>query len=372
MNHTPFKLERYFAAHEFTAKHLLCSSDPESMSIRELLALEPSSEQGLQDAWLGYTEYPGASALRRELAKCYETIDPDQVIVHTGAQEAIYSFVNTMLAPGDHVIVHMPGYQSHYSLTAELGIAVSPWRAREANQWSLDVDELPTLLRAETKAILLCVPHNPTGYLPTREEFMAIVAFARRHGLILFSDEVYRRLELSEDDRLPAACDVYERAVSLGCLSKSHGLAGLRVGWIATHDHEVLWNMGTFKDYITICNSAPSEFLGTLAARHTETLTRRATDITRTNLVELERFFDTFPGTFSWSKPKAGTIAFPRLHGHHADAFCSRLLEQTGILLLPSTLLDYGNANFRIGFGRRDMHAILRAFAGFLEECGAN
>jgi len=371
MNHTPFKLERYFAAHEFTAKYLLCSSDPESMSVKDLLALEPGSEQGLQDTWLGYTEYPGAPDLRRELAKLYSTVGIGDLIVHTGAQEAIYSFVNTMLSPGDHVIVHTPGYQSHYSLAEEMGVSVSPWRANETRGWSLDVNELPELLRRETKAILLCAPHNPTGYLPSKEDFMEIVGLARQHGLLLFVDEVYRGLELDESDRLPSVCDVYERGVSLGCLSKSHGLPGLRLGWIATHDAEVLGRMSKFKDYLTITNSAPSEYLGTIAARHTDKLVKRATDITRTNLEALDSFVSRYPETFSWNRPQAGTIAFPRLNSRPADAFCSALLEKTGILLLPSTLIDYGNANFRIGFGRRNMTQILPILEDYLKVIGA-
>ncbi|WP_277183630.1 aminotransferase class I/II-fold pyridoxal phosphate-dependent enzyme, partial [Caballeronia sp. BR00000012568055] len=177
MQPIPFKLERYFAQHEFTARHLLCSSDPESMSIGELLALESDAPQGLQDTWLGYTEYPGDPALRREIMRLYEHIDADQIIVHTGAQEAIFSFMNSMLVRGDHMIVHQPGYQSHYSVAQAMGVKVSPWIAREANGWAVDPDELDALLTPQTRAIVLCAPHNPTGYLPSRETFDAIIAF---------------------------------------------------------------------------------------------------------------------------------------------------------------------------------------------------
>ncbi|CAB3769394.1 aminotransferase class I/II-fold pyridoxal phosphate-dependent enzyme [Paraburkholderia humisilvae] len=373
MTLTPFKLERYFAQHEFTAQYLLCSSDPESMSVSELLAYEPGSSEGLVQTWLGYTEYPGAPALRNELAKqLYTATHADQIIVHTGAQEAIYSFMNAMFAPGDHVIVHMPGYQSHYSIAQDRGLAVTRWMARESSGWSLDVDELANLIRPETKALVVCFPHNPTGYLPSADEFNAIVEFARRNGLLLFSDEVYRGLELDPAHRLPAACDVYERAVSLGALAKSHGLAGLRIGWIATRDREVLQRMSVFKDYLTISNSAPSEYLATIAIRHTDALTRRATDITRANLQLLDAFFARHDGTFEWRRPSAGTIAFPRLKNLSAYTFCERLIGQTGVLLLPSTLLDYGDANFRIGFGRKNMSQILPIFEDYLVNLRGN
>jgi aspartate/methionine/tyrosine aminotransferase len=367
MHLTPFKLERYFARHEFTAKYLLCSSDPEAMSIDDLLAYEPDAKEGFGRTWLGYTEYPGAPALREALAaQLYTATGAAQIIVHTGAQEAIYSFMNTMFKAGDHLIVHMPGYQSHYSVASALGISVTPWMAREEQQWSLDIDELDTLVRPETRGLVICFPHNPTGYLPTRAQFDAIVAFARRHDLLLFSDEVYRGLELDPRDRLPAACDVYDRAVSLGALAKSHGLAGLRIGWVATRERTVLERMSTFKDFLTISNSAPSEYLATIAVRHTDALTRRATDITRANLDLLDAFFARHDDGFEWRRPLAGTIAFPRLKALAAYDFCERLLERTSVLLLPSTLLDYGNRNFRIGFGRKNLPQILPILDDYL------
>lgn len=367
MQPTPFKLERYFAQHEFTARHLLCSSDPESMSIGELLAFEPDSIDGLRDTWLGYTEYPGAPALRREIATLYENIHDDEIIVHTGAQEAIYSFMNAMLAPGDHAIVHMPGYQSHYSVAQASGVEVSSWKAREDAGWAPDPDELETLVTPATRALVICTPHNPTGYLPSREAFDAIIAFARRHGLWLFSDEVYRGLEHDPADRLPAACDVYERAVSLGALSKTHGLAGLRLGWIATKSAEVLARMSAFKDYLTISNSAPSEYLSAIAVRHTDALLARNTAIVRSNLLVLDDFFARRADRFEWYRPRAGTIGFVRLKHGHAGQFCKELLERTGVLLLPSTLIDHGDAHVRLGFGRRNMPEVLGIVDAYLD-----
>jgi aspartate/methionine/tyrosine aminotransferase len=371
MRPQPFKLERYFAQHEFTARHLLCSSDPESMSVGELLAFEADSTQGLHDVWLGYTEYPGDPQLRRELATLYENVDAEGFIVHTGAQEAIFSFMHSMLSPGDHIIVHMPGYQSHYEVAQAMGVDVSPWRAREEAGWSLDPGELDTMLTARTRAIVLCSPHNPTGYLPTREVYDAIVEFARCHGLWLFSDEVYRGLEHDSATRLPAMCDVYERGVSLGALSKTHGLAGLRLGWIATQSKDVLTRMSAFKDYLTISNSAPSEYLSTIAVRHTDALLARNTSIVRANLDVLDEFLTRRADHFEWHRPRAGTIGFMRLKHASAERFCENLLERTGVLLLPSTLIDYGDAHVRIGFGRRNMPDVLARLDAYLDECAA-
>jgi len=370
MNPVPFQLERYFAVHEFTARYLMCSSDPESLSIADLLAFEPGSMEGLGRTWLGYTEYPGAPELRRELATLYESIDIDNLIVHTGAQEAIFSFVNSMLKAGDHMIVHMPGYQSHYSIAEALGVQVSPWRARESENWAPDPDELDKLVRPETKAVLICAPHNPTGYLPDRERFEAVVDFARRRNLWLFSDEVYRGLEHHPAERLPAACDLYEKAISLGALSKSHGLAGLRVGWVATRDRDVLAGMSAFKDYLSISNSAPSEYLAAIAVRNTSALIERNMSIIRSNLTVLDTFFARHHEILEWCRPSAGTVAFPRLRRGGAERFCAEVLERTGVLLLPSTLLDHGNEHVRIGLGRRNMPDVLQILENYLRERG--
>src|SRR5947208_12890367 len=101
----PFKLERFFAKYEFKAPYLLSSSDCESLSVQELLALEPGSAERLQEHWLGYTESQGSPALRQEIARFYQQTTPDEILVHTGAEEAIFTVMNAMLEPGDHVIV---------------------------------------------------------------------------------------------------------------------------------------------------------------------------------------------------------------------------------------------------------------------------
>ena len=112
-----------------------------------------------------------------------------------------------------------------------------------------------------TRLLYLNQPHNPTGTLLPRPVFEHVIGLARAHGLVVFSDEVYRELEHDPACLLPAVCDEYERAVSLGSISKSYGLPGLRTGWIATRDAGLREAVLTLKDYTTICASAPSEFL---------------------------------------------------------------------------------------------------------------
>jgi aspartate/methionine/tyrosine aminotransferase len=363
----PFLLERFFARHEFEARYLLCGSDCQSMSIRELLSLEPGAREKFHDHWLGYTESTGSRSLRREIARGYAAVTPEQVLVHAGAEEAIFLFMHAALEPGDHLVVHAPCYQSLYEVARGIGCDVTPWQAREENGWALDPADLPRLVRGGTKAIVINVPHNPTGYLMGEGEFRDINRFADTHGIALFSDEVYRGLEYDDADRLPPACSLGESAISLGVVSKTFGLAGLRIGWVATRNSAVLSRMAAMKDYTTICASAPSEFLAELALRHGESIAARNRGIIAANLALLDGFFARHADRFSWRRPKAGPIAFPRLCVGDAEAFCSALLQSSGVLLLPGTVYgDTGN-HFRIGFGRMNMPEALARMEEYVE-----
>ena len=367
MRPDPFKIERYFARYEFTTRYLLCASDCEAMTIDDLLAYEPGAKEALGRHWLGYTESPGDPDLRQAVTALYETVDADRVLVHTGAEEAIFSFMNCALEPGDGVIVHEPCYQSLKEVARALGAEVVPWPAGEAEGWSLDPDRLAGLITPRTKAIVMNSPHNPTGYLMSPERQAATVEIARQHGLWLFSDEVYRGLEYDPAERLPAACDAYERAVSLGVLSKTYGLPGLRIGWIATRDDEILGRMAAFKDYLTICNAAPSEFLARIALKHHEAIAARNRAIVRDNLALLDGFFERRAERFAWIRPRAGAIAFPVHRPGAIEALCHDLAARAEVLLLPGTVYDAGDRHFRLGFGRRDLPQGLAALEAALD-----
>jgi len=364
----PFKLERYFAQYEFSARYLLSSSDCESLAVQDVLALEAGAAEAFQQHWLGYTESPGAPSLRREIANVYTQISPEQVLVHSGAEEAIFLFMHTMLQPGQHVIVPWPCYQSLAELARSIGCTVSSWQARPENNWLPDLDELRQLVRPETRLIVVNTPHNPTGYLLPKAGQRALVELARQHGLLLFSDEVYRESEHDPAERLPAACDLYENAVSLGVMSKTYGLAGLRIGWIATQNQEIYARMTALKDYTTICNSAPSEFLAEVALRHRQQLVERNLGIIRGNLALLDSFFERQARHFSWVRPRAGSIAFPQLLSGEVQAFCHALVTQRGVLLAPGNLFDYPGNCFRLGFGRKNMPEALALLEEFVRD----
>lgn len=369
MNIAPFRLERFFARYEFKAPYMLASSDCESLSVSELLAFEPEMKASLDELWLGYTETMGHPELRQAVTQLYETITPAQILVHTGAEEAIFTFLAGLFSAGDHLIVHCPGYQSHVSVAEALGCDVTRWMTREDEKWALDLDFLKDKIRPETKAVITNTPHNPTGYHMDRTVQQQLMQIASDHDLLLFSDEVYRGLEYDLTDRLPAACDLYDNAISLGVMSKTYGLAGLRIGWVATRNPKVLESMLAVKDYTTICNSAPSELLATLALRHRDKVAARNLSIIRENLGLVSEFFDRHGDIFDWVPPRAGPIAFPRLKLERSiDEFCLELVEQEGVMLVPGSNFDDDQNHFRIGFGRKNMPEALDRFEHFVEK----
>ena len=228
-------------------------------------------------------------------------------------EEGIYIALNSILQAGDHVICTFPGYQSLYEVAQGLGCQVTRWEPEEQHGWRFDPDFLEKNIRPNTRLVIVNFPHNPTGSYPSIEDYQKIVDLARKNDLYLFSDEMYRFLEYDPALKLPSACEVYEKAVSLFGMSKTFGMAGARIGWLVTKDAGLYQKMAAFKDYTTICSSAPSEILSIIALRSKEVIIGRHLARIKRNLALLDAFFEEFGDRFAWVKPKAGTIAFPRL-----------------------------------------------------------
>jgi aspartate/methionine/tyrosine aminotransferase len=352
-----FELERYFARWEFAVRHLLCASDVDGWPMGDLLALADDETAALwRDLRLGYTESTGHPLLRREIAALYETADADDVLVTAGAEEGIFALVNVLLGPGDHAIVTWPGYQSLYEVARAAGAEVTLHELREEAGWAIDVDALRRQITPHTRLIVVNAPHNPTGMLPDRATFDAVVEIAAEAGATVLSDEVYRYLEVDEAQRLPAGVDVARHVVSLGVMSKSFAMAGLRIGWLATRDHSILDRVARMKDYTTICSSAPSEVLALIGLRARDVVLARSRAIVAGNLAALDGLFARWPGTLSWIRPRGGPIGFPRMRADvDVDRFSADLVEAEGVLLLPGSRFGHPGNHFRIGFGRTDL-----------------
>ncbi|KQV20036.1 MULTISPECIES: aminotransferase class I/II-fold pyridoxal phosphate-dependent enzyme [unclassified Kitasatospora] len=367
-----FRLETYFSRWEFTARHHLTASDAQTMTLSELLTLADAGDrEAFEHLPLGYTETFGDPGLREAIAATYDLARPDDVICFAGAEEALYLAMNVLLGPGDHAVVVTPNYQAAETIPLALcevtGVALDP-----DQDWALDLDRVRAALRPNTRVLSVNFPNNPTGKVIDAADFAALVQLCEERGIHLFSDEVYRGLERDPARTLPQAADLSPRALSLNVTSKALGLPGLRIGWIACRDGELRSRLERAKHYTTICNSAPSEVLARIALKARDTIIDRNRALLAANLPLFDAFFADFAELFDWQAPDGGCVAYPRYLGAEGvETFCTRLVEEAGVLLLPasiyrSELTPTPTDRFRIGLGRRDPEAGLAALADWL------
>ncbi|MHC1705872.1 MAG: aminotransferase class I/II-fold pyridoxal phosphate-dependent enzyme [Tenuifilaceae bacterium] len=363
----PFKLERYFAKYEFSSKYLLSSSDCDGFSMNDILSFASKEELELwQNLKLGYTESQGLPMLREEISTMYQKITADQVLVLT-PEEGIFIGLNCILSKEDHVICIAPSYQSLHQVVESIGCKITYWLPDEQHGWCFNSDELEKMVLPNTKLIIINFPHNPTGYLPPKDDFLQVVEIARKNNLFLFSDEMYRFLEYDSTLTLPSASDLYSNTVSLFGLSKTFGLAGLRLGWLTTQNKDLMEKMLAFKDYTTICSSAPSEILGLIALRHRDIIIDINIRKIISNLKLLDSFVENHSSLISLTRPKAGTIVFPKINIKESSySFCEKLVTETGIMAVPGEVFDYGDKHIRIGLGRSNFSAVLKKFDDYI------
>ena len=368
MKFAPFKIENFFRQHEFSAPYGISQSDTEPLTLDELLAYAgPERREQFEKLWLGYTETQGHPELRASIAALHPGIGADDVI-EVVPEEGVFLPMNSLLNAGDHVVVMHPSFQSLWEIARAAGCELSFWRQRRTDDgWHFDVDELERLIRPDSKMLIINFPHNPTGYLPGRADFERIVELARKHNLILFSDEIYRFTEQDESRRLPSACELYERAIVLGGLSKCFGLPGLRVGWLITRDASLSHELQEMKSYTTICGSAPSEILALIALENWRALTARSIEIVKNNIGYCREFFGRYPDLFWIAYPDCGTITLAELKADMpVSEFADAIVAEAGVMVLPANIMLFEGNYFRLGLGRTTLPHALEPFEQFI------
>lgn len=373
MNPLPeFRLETYLGRWEFAARHHMTASDAQTLTIRDVLALAgPGAVDRFLDEPLSYTQPYGAQDLREAIAATYDTGAPEDILCFAGAEEGLYAFYRVLLDQSAHAIVITPNYQSAESVPLSIcdvtGVPLDP-----DQNWSLDIDRVAAAIRPNTRVISINFPHNPTGKILEHDRFDALVELCRHHGIWLFSDEVYRLIERDPAIRLPQAFDAYERGVSLNVMSKAYGLPGLRIGWIACHDRDLLERMVRYKHYLSISNSGPSERLAVAALHGADAILDRTRALARSGLVKTQAFLSAFPHLFETYVPDGGIVIYPRYKGADGvETFARRLVEESGVVVLPpsvyaSALTPTPTDRFRLGYGRNTIDEGIAAMRAHL------
>ena len=368
----PFKTEHFFAQYEFTTPYQLCNSDCETTTIEELLKLADGSMDELGQLSLGYTETLGHPQLREAIAEAYTQANTDDVVMLATPVEGIYLVAQAALNPGDEVIVLSPAYDALINVFEHI---VGPENVRkwefvpdESNlRWTLDFDQLHSLISPKTKMLVVNFPHNPTGYLPTQDQLDVLGKIAEQHDLILFCDEMYFDLVHSGTQPISSAADVTRNAIVLSGLSKTYGLPGLRTGWLVIQNEELRENIINWKLYTSICASAPSEFLALAAWKVRNQLRDRSIAQIEHNLGLADSFFARWPELFTWHKPMAGSVALVGMNVPSVTEFAIQLAKEAGVLILPATTLGSDDQHLRMGFGRAGFGEALERFEAYLK-----
>lgn len=344
--------------HETRATYNIAETCCASISIDDLRCLSEDKAASILSfaaTKLTYGAIRGRHELRANLARLYSgktynaPLPAENILITRGAIEANFLTLYALVGPGDHVVCHYPTYQQLYSVPASLGAEVSLWKSRVEDEWQPSVSELRSLVKPNTKLIILNNPQNPTGAVLRRSTLQSIIDIARENKEItILSDEVYRPIfhgiSPADPEFPPSILSMgYEHAVATGSLSKAYGLAGLRVGWIASRSREAIERVALARDYTTISVSQLDSAVAAyaLAPETVHRLLGRNVGLARTNLDLLDKFVAKFDDECDYVRPVAGTTAFVRFRreGAPVDAveLCERLFAATGVLIVPGS-----------------------------------
>lgn len=282
-------------------------------------------------------------------------------MITQGAIAANFLLFYTLVGPQDHVICVYPTYQQLYGVPESLGAEVSLWKLRKENGYIPDVSELDSLVKSNTKMIVLNNPNNPTGVTIPKSILGSVVKFAQARGIIVLCDEVYRPLfhSLPEGQAMPPSILSfgYEKTISTSSMSKAWSLAGIRLGWIASRDKSVIEAVAEARDYTTISVSQLDDQIASYALSDAvrPALIKRNLALARTNVEMLEAFVQARKGRCRWVKPTAGTTAFIQFtdKGKPVDdvAFCLDVLDKTKAMFLPGSKC-FGHEEDFLGYVR--------------------
>lgn len=366
----PFAVEEWMNAWEVGAKYNIAETCVDSISMNDLFELtgEDKTEflNRLCARRLSYGDIEGLPEFRKGVCGLYKTLNIENIVPTHGASGANHHVFYSLISPGDRVVSIMPTYQQLYSIPESYGADVQILHLSKENNYLPDLEKLRRLVTPETKMICINNPNNPTGALMSEQLLREIVEIARSADAWILCDEVYRHLS-QEDGWCPSIVDLYEKGISVSSMSKVFSLAGLRLGWIATHDMSVVKSCLSHRDYNLVSCGIFDEMLAAVALKHRDKLLERSRKIVRENLQILDDWVGSEPHV-SYVKPKAGTTA---LVYYDLDIpsyeFCEEMYKKTGAFVTPGDCFEVPHS-MRIGYayGKQDLIDGLKAISEYI------
>jgi aspartate/methionine/tyrosine aminotransferase len=354
MNIKTFYVERWMNTYELGAIYNLAETDVKPFTLDELLSLSGNKNELVEEflqVKLSYNPTTGSQELKQIVSELYTDTYPENILITTGAIEAIFLVMNALVEAGDTVIVQFPAYQALYSTAEARGAQVKYWRMNIEKEYEPDLDELKSLIDKKTKLLVLNIPHNPTGAVISQQQLKTVISWAEEYGFWILCDEVYHDLALKPGIIPPYGRSLSKKAISVGSMSKAYGLPGLRLGWIAG-PKDLTNKCWCLKDYTSISNSPINDFLAAFALKNVDKVMKRNLNIARENLEILLKWFEKHENKFDYVVPKAGVLTFPRLKNLPltTEELCKKLYEEHRLLMVPGECFEIPGY-LRIGFG---------------------
>jgi len=336
-------------------KYNLAESGFYDFTVGELLAFCNKAPADLENINLMNPDTRGSIGLRREIRKCYQSADLDNILVTVGVTEALFAFFNVILEPGDEVIVEFPEFQTLYELPKALGCNISFVNLAKGNRYLPEPDEIRKKITPRTKLIIINNPHNPSGSVLETEKIEMIGKIAQENDVNLLFDEHYKFLPLEPGTRLlPSGFDICkdfcEKVAAVGSVTKCFGLNGLRVGWLLAAP-PIIEACREFKHYLTHVTPPVCDYLAEIALQNKEKIIGHVKQIILKNLELLNSFMERNQDRFDYTPPRGGLVCFPKLKDDNdAAPFCKKLLKEHNISLLPGQAFGM-NSHFRLNIG---------------------
>lgn len=352
-----FKIEEWMNKYEASAAYDLTTTCISPLCINDL----PFSKE-IFDLKLGYGDITGSKRLKNAIQSLYEK--EHSITVTHGAIGANQLVFLSLLERGDEVVSIVPTYQQHYSIPESLGCSVKLYFLKEENSWLPDLEELDKIITSKTKLLCLNNPNNPTGSVIPDWMLEKIAQIAERKNVWILSDEVYRGLNLIGKAYSKSIADIYPKGISVGSMSKTYSLPGLRVGWIAGKA-DLINEINHQRQYNTISISALDDYFASVALKNKDSIAKRNFKIMNEGIKTLKEWLDKTPKV-RCILPKGGTTVLLKYNLNIPSRdFCKNLQQSTGVALLPGETLEM-EGYVRLGFCADNLAAALEKLGNYL------